>query len=140
MTINDDKYIHDYVNRMAPRSHRQIPVYSHVGKGLPGDTSILNINDDNELECLLMNQATQTINPLWSLPLADLAPKLHYKVYKGVREIDQEVWWGYYIRFTCDYIVNNNKTTLWQFDTPFTVTNPFYGTSIPEDTVIDSDE
>ncbi len=143
MSVNSQEYIHSYATAMAPLSERQMPVFSQMGKGLRGDNAMIAFNDNGENSSLqgeYFNQMTGETSQLWDLPLMDLVPRLHYQVWKGVRTLDGETMWGYYIRFSCDITMQGDTVTFWTFDTPFTVTNPFYGTTIPEDTVIDSDQ
>ena len=143
MSVNTEKYVHDYANRMAPFSHRQMPVFSQVGKGLKGNDFEIEVNEDgtsSELIGKYHNQITDETIESWRIRLTDLSPKLHYETWKGVREIDGVNWWVYYNRFTCNQTLNGDTITYWTFDTPFAIMYPFNGAAIPRDTKIDSDK
>lgn len=143
MTVNSEEFVHDYANRMAPLSQRQMPVFSQVGKGLRGDSFAVELNEDGastSLEGKQYNQMTESIETIWSLPVMNLVPQIHYQVWKGVREIDGILMWGYYIHYTCSMEMFDDPVTFWSFDTPFVYTNPFFGINVPADEIIDSDQ
>lgn len=135
-------YVHSYANGMAPLSERQMPLYSQIGKGLRGDSATIDLQQENDEVKLIgkyFNQMTEQVETVWELPMLNLVPKLHYEVWRGVREIDGEAWWGYFVRYTCDVKIGSDTHTFWVFDTPFAVTSPCYETVIPEDHIIDTD-
>jgi len=143
MSVNSEQYIHDYANRMAPHSQRQTPVFAQVGKGLRGDSSVITLEQDgvnSKIVCEYNNEITHETTDSWELPLMSFVPKIHYEVWRGVREIDGELWWGYYIKFTCQIVIDDTTITLWQVNTPFAITSVFQGQNIPADYKIDSDE
>ena len=143
MSVNDMQFVRDYANRMAPMSQRQMPVFSQVGKGLRGNNAKVELTSDgvnSKLVGKYFNQLDDTESTLWQLPLINLVPKLHYQVWEGVREIDGVNMCGYYIHYECEVTIENEAVTLWSFDTPFTMTHPFNGDTVPADTMTDSDE
>lgn len=143
MSVNSDQFVRDYANKMAPLSQRQMPVYSHVGKGLRGDSAAFIYDGEGSsaiIHALYYNQMTDQVEEFWNLPVIDLVPKLHYEVWRGVRNIDGELWWGYYIKYRCDFTINSVAETVWAFETPFAITSEFQGENIPPDEKIDSDE
>lgn len=140
MSVNSEKFIHDYANRMAPMSHRQMPVFSQVGKGLRGDSSRITLQEDGAntyLQGEYDNQMTGETEELWQLPLLDMVPQLHYEVWQGVEELDGVATWYYYIKFTYSITIDGSTRTFWTFNTPHTYTNPFHGTTIPAETKIE---
>lgn len=129
-----ESYIHSYANKMVPRSQRQIPLYSQVGKGLRGDFCTLELQEGGsnpKIMCMYHDQLYDGSGsprpPYWQLPLVNLVPKLHYEVWEGVREIDGTLYNVYWIRFTCDVTIVEQTYTFWTFDTPYTTTSPFVG-------------
>ena len=131
----------NYIDNMAPDSQRQMPVFSQVGKGLPGDSAIVAINLDgaeSTLRGFKQDGATGELSTQWILPLATLVPKLHYEVWRGVRTIDEVKHWGYYIKFSCSITIDNDSLTFWEFETPFAITSKFLGGgTVPADYKID---
>lgn len=142
MSTNSEEHIRDYANRMAPFSQRQLPVFSHVGKGLKGDSSIIQINTDDYLfptiECLYNDVLNETQRLAWSMSMTSLIPRIYYEMYQGVREIDGVNYVGYYIKYSCGTKINDEFAyKFWEFDTPFTIMYPFNGSQIPADYIID---
>lgn len=140
MTVNSPEYIHSYANHMAPVSQRQIPAFSQMGKGLRGDSFEILLNSNgqsSQLEGKYYNQMTEEESTIWTLPLSDLVPQMHYKIYEGVREIDGVNMWVYYIEYTYTLTMQGETATLANFVTPYTQRYPFNGTTIPVDTVIE---
>lgn len=135
-----DQYVHSYANKMAPFSKRQMPLYSQVGKGLRGDSATIDLQMDGEpkLVGLYFNQMTEKTETLWELPLLNLVPKIGYKVWEGVREVDGSLRLGFYISFSCSVTIGEgHQYVFWSFDTPFVPTGNFHGEVIPEDHIID---
>ena len=138
-----DNFIHNYANRMAPDSQRQMPLYSFVGKGLQGDPAYLYLNDENPSNPVIEAHHVDLVHDidtiLFSIPVQDLCPKLHYELWQGVRDIGDVNMWGYWIHYTCYITINGSTTEFWTFETPFTPTVPFNGDTIPNDEIISQD-
>ena len=129
-------------NKMAPDTKRQMPLYSNVGRGLRGDPSYLTIDASQNPPNIVgyhVDLLRGEPDVDFTLPMMNLVPNLHYRMYSGVREIDGVNMNGYYIRYYCDVEINGEMWTFWCFDTPFTPTTPFNGSVIPEDQLIDQD-
>lgn len=139
MGCANEKFIHSYANNMAPESERQMPVFSQVGKGLRGDNCVLELVEvagEKQIACVYNNQMTGSSETLWMLPYTELAPEPHYKVWRGVREINDVYMWVHWIEFEC-WVAG---VYVWAFSTPITAEYPFIGEEIPEDAIIDSDQ
>lgn len=141
MTHPDEAFVHAYANNMPPNSKRSLPAYSQFGRGPKGDSALLAIDDseaDNpKFVGTVYNWYTDETHETFELPLMNLVPKLHYQVWRGVREIDELYHWGYYVRFSCDIMIDNSPHVFWTFDTPFAITGNFYGATPPADYIID---
>lgn len=140
MTVNSPEFVRDYANRMAPLSHRQMPVFSQVGKGLRGDNAQIELHEDginSYLRGVYYNQMTEDTEELWQLPLLNIVPRLHYEVWEGVEEFDGTAMSYYYIIFKYSITMYDQTVELWNMTTPHVYTHPFYGTTIPAESKIE---
>lgn len=145
----NEKYIRSYARHMAPKSERQMPLFSHVGRGLRGDAFIVEIEDGGFVG-KKRDSVTGEDTVEWQLPFSAMSPQLHYQMWECVREIDEDdpehgrnpYWYGYYIKYR--YAVNtpeDGDVTLWEMETPVAFTKRYTGREpLPEDRMIDTDE
>lgn len=145
MPCNDETFVKAYANNMVPNSKRQMPVYSQIGRGPKGNDAALVLDQEDpsnpKFISRIYNYTTDELTDIFELPLIFLVPKIHYQTWRGVREISGVNWWGYYIKFSCDISFDGgDPIVFWVFDTPFAITDPFNGETIPPDYIIDSDE
>lgn len=138
MSVNEDYFVHDYKNQMAPRSQRQMPVFSQVGKGLRGDTTTLEREGqgaDTDIVCKYYNNMTGEVDEQWRFNVAELTPKLEYELWRGVRSVEGVYYNVYYIVLTCVQIINNGRNEMWSLVTPYTPISKYTGSTqnIPAD-------
>ena len=140
MSANSPEFVRDYANRMAPLSHRQMPVFSQVGKGLRGDNCKVELEGngiDTKMVCHYYNQLNEQTSTLWEQPIIDLAPQLHYEMWEGVEEFDGAPMWYYYIIFKYSIVIDGESHEFWNMTTPHVYTRPFTGTTIPGESKIE---
>ena len=145
MSVNTDEYIKDYANSMAPKSIRQMPIFSQVGKGIPGDASRLTFVEngaDSYLKCTHVDAITKAEEQEWLIPISKFMPMLRCETWVGVRTITQHTgddvnMWVYYIRFIYSINISGKEHIIWTFDTPWTQTRPFLGGTIPADSKVE---
>lgn len=130
----------EYVRHMAPGTRRQMPIFAQVGKGMPGDSFTIECAVSNGtvfLEGRAINSMTNENELIWSKPMNEVIPQLHYSKFSAVREIDGILWNGFYIVFSYKIGHEDSPTTLWETSLPFFPTTKFFGQTIPEDTIIE---
>lgn len=140
MSVNSDEFFIEYHNRMAPKSRRQMPVFAQVGKGPRGDeyqVKLKGAGESTRIACDHLNNSTGETTEEWSFPVSALVPTIKYKVYEGVRTIDDEDWWVYYVNVVCYMTLNDEQFQLWAFTTPPATMKRFLGGTVPADTIID---
>ena len=140
-----------YFNHMAPNSQRQLPVFSHFGKGIPGNSAKLYIDIGETLDIVSesSNEYTGEQEIPFRIPLDTMIPRIHYELWNGVQEVNGFYMEGWWIRFFADIDIRvslDNNTheivehyDLWSMNTPFVPTEVFHGSVIPEPTIIDTD-
>ena len=141
MSYTPPEFIHDYANRMAPLTRRQMPVFSQVGKGLQGNSFRIEVdtsNDDVRLAGIKHDECSDEDTQEWELLLSNLVPVLHYELWTGVRVIDDVLCYVYWYVLKCVMTVDDSEIILWEFDTPYVKRFEYSGDDEPPaDTKID---
>lgn len=120
--MSNEEFVHNYVNHMAPASRRQLPVFAHVGKGIPGNGFIIDVDyedDDTVLVGKIIDNWNDEVTEAWRLSFADLVPVLHYELWTGVRIIDDVLCYVYWYKIKAVTTVDQTEITLWEFTTPY---------------------
>ena len=141
MSYTPPDFIHDYANRMAPLTRRQMPVFAQVGKGLQGNSFKILV-DTTGGDVKLVGQRHDELDDEdivdWELALSDLVPVLHYELWTGVRVIDDVMCYVYWYVLKCVTTVGSTEVVLWEFDTPYVKRFEYSGDDEPPaDTKID---
>ena len=122
MSYTPPEFIHDYANRMAPLTRRQMPVFAQVGKGIPGNSFTIEVvvdGTDTSLVGISHDSFTDTDTTEWTLNISNLVPVLHYELWTGVRVIDDVMCYVYWYNISCVTTISGTQVTLWEFDTPY---------------------
>ena len=141
MSVNTPEYMETYINHMAPSTRHQMPVFSQVGKGLPGDSYRIDLEQDGA-DIRFVGKIydhyhdTETVD--WELDLAELFPRQEYELWQGVRTINDVPCYVYWIIYRSTIIFNNETVVLWTMQTPYVKMYEFDGDIPPEDEMIDS--
>ena len=146
-----EQIVQNYANHMVP-GQRQMPVFSHVGKGEKGDSCWIRLDEDGFLSSIKAFQYNEQHPEMeaietMSVPLLNLIPKPHFNMYRGVRDEDQSgnpfgaAMWVYWIEFWFDISMYGSTLRWWSFTTPYTEIAPYYDNApYPDDELIDSSE
>lgn len=141
MNTDNPEFVHSYVNKMAGHSRRQMPVFSQVGKGIPGNAFVVELQQsgiDVNLVGKTYDQLNEEYIEEWNISLSDFVPSLHYELWTGVRTIDEVLCYVYWYNIKASRIVEDDEVILWEFVTPYVKRYEFAGGEPPADTMIDN--
>ena len=140
MSYTPPDFIHDYANRMAPLTRRQMPVFAQVGKGLKGDSFSIELEEagtEVNLVGKYISSEDDTVETEWSYDLGKLFPRIHYELWEGTREINGVLCWCYWIIYRCTIQYDETTVVLWEMTTPYVKMYEYMGGGGDEDTKID---
>lgn len=141
MSVNTPEYMETYVSHMAPSSRHQMPVFSQVGKGMPGNSYKIDLDQDGP-DIRFVGKIydyyhdTETVD--WELDLAELFPRQEYELWQGVRVINEVPCYVYWIIYRSTIVFNDEKVVLWTLQTPYVKMYEFEGDDPPADEMIDT--